>query len=97
MLVHFVVGQFNLLEGHYLLPELFPSVRRVGMSVDPARSGWISFSCNQPGRSVVGVSVSFIVYGNDVQEHRIPLIGADSCKGHPHGWEHPPEKKEGKI
>lgn len=66
VLVHFVIGELDLLERHDLFPQLFPGVRGVRVSVQPIRSGGIRFARHQPRRSMVRVSVAFVVHWNHV-------------------------------
>ena len=66
VLVHVVVGEFDLLERDYLFAKLFTGKRRIRVHVESGRSWWVCLASYQPTASVIGVSVTFLVHWNDV-------------------------------
>lgn len=93
MLVHLVIGQFHLLEGYHLLPQLFAGIRRIRVGVHPAGSWRICFTRYQPGGTMISVAIPLIVHGNDVQEYGVPLVRFYPSEGHPNRGKHPPTTK----
>lgn len=92
VLVHLVVGELDLLEGHDLFAQLVTGERRVGVRVQPVRSGRIRLARDQPRRPVVRVTVTLVVHGHDVHQHRVPLVGSEPRERHPNRREHSPVK-----
>lgn len=81
ILVHFVVGQLHLLEGHDLLAQSFAANRTVGMRVEASGWGWVSFAGDQPRRPVVRVTVAPRVGGHNVQEYGVAVGGLGLSQG----------------
>jgi hypothetical protein len=89
ILVHFVVGEFDLLEGDDLLPELVAGEGRVGVHVEPGGRRRVCFARHQPRGAVVGVAVTLVVHRNYVQQHRIARVRPQvPAHRHPQGGEH---------
>lgn len=74
MLVHLVVGEFDLLERDDLLPELLALERRIRVDVEPGRSRGVGLARHEPRALVVGVAVTFVVHGDDVHQHRVLVV-----------------------
>jgi len=93
MLVHLVIGELDLLEGHDLLAQLIARERRVGVRVQPVWGRRVSLTGHQPRRPVVRVTVPLVVHRYDVHEHRVPLVCPQPRERHPDGREHPPVRQ----
>ena len=54
-LVHFIVGELDLLEADDLLGELVPGEGGVRVGVKPVRRGRVTLASHQPAGAVIGV------------------------------------------
>lgn len=91
-LVHFIVGQLDLLEADHLLAQLFRTVGGVGVEVETGRRWRVRLASDQPRRSMIGVTVSLVVDGHNVHEDQVAhiarLVRIDTGKGTSQCGEH---------
>lgn len=74
ILVHVVVGQFRLLEANHLFSQLLPCKGRIWVQIEPDGRGLVCLAGYQPGGTMVGVSITLIVYWHNVHQHCVPCI-----------------------
>ena len=92
--VHFVVGEFGFFERHDLFPQLLPGERGVGVNAEPLRRRRIGLTGHQPRGSVICITVSLVVAGDDVQQHPIFVHGVEIGEAASDGGKHTPETQK---
>lgn len=88
--VHFVVGEFDLLEGDDLLAELVAGEGRVGMRVEPRGRWRVRLAGDEPRGAVVRVPVALAVHRHHVQQHAVPRLRPAAGERHAHRRKHSP-------
>ena len=86
LLIHGVVGEFDFLEGDFVLHPLGAGSGRIGMRVDPGRPLRFRFARTDPS----GVEAEARIVGqHQIHQHKVFHVGIQSAHAHFQRREHP--------
>lgn len=90
ILVQIVVGQFQLVEAHWLLHPVGAGGRGVGVDVEAPGHVWFRFSGDHP--LWVVVLVATVVHGHNVNQEDVLRVGVQALQIHFQGGKHSPRQ-----